>query len=67
MKLSIFSLFSQCTLAMSTASNMMKGTCFTASECAANGGTSSGNCASGNISIWIKVLSFNILVFLTFL
>jgi len=34
---------------MSTATSVMKGTCFTGSECVANGGTASGNCASGNL------------------
>ncbi len=38
---------SQCILASSTTTSTMKGTCFTASECTANGGKSSGFCASG--------------------
>jgi hypothetical protein len=40
--------FSQCTLALSTQSSIMTGTCFSVSECIASGGTSSGNCASGS-------------------
>jgi hypothetical protein len=41
---------SQCILAMSTATTVMKGTCYTESECTANGGRASGNCASGGRS-----------------
>jgi len=37
----------QCILASSTPTNVMMGTCYTQSECTANGGTTSGNCASG--------------------
>jgi hypothetical protein len=37
--------------ACTTASDKtMKGTCYTASECAGKGGTSGGNCAAGNSS-----------------
>jgi hypothetical protein len=39
--------FSQCTLAMSDATMTMTGTCYSQSECYANGGVANGNCASG--------------------
>jgi hypothetical protein len=50
----LFSLFSivtfpnkQCTATSSTTSSVMYGTCYTASECSAKGGTVDGNCAAG--------------------
>ena len=42
----------QCVLAMSTGTTVMMGTCYTESECSANGGRASGNCASGTYHLF---------------
>ena len=38
----------------SKSDSTMKGTCYTASECASKGGTTGGNCAAGRISVRIR-------------
>ena len=45
-------------MAGSTSSTTMHGTCFTESECRANGGRSSGNCAAGQIQNFLLKTKF---------